>query len=157
MEIIIVIISQMHTTCRDHIRSFINFFFSLYRAENWAQDFTNGNHCSPSLSYILRLTNIFTMPQASCAGELSQFIEDRTGNKQKGVFSCFVWILFFDSFPYLSSSSKIFTIRRPFHQMYRYWGSENKQSQHVQNTIRSMYKWSNVSVTIILKGGFLSP
>lgn len=148
---------QIRTICGDHTRSFTNIIFPFYRAENWAQDFTNGNHCLPSLRYIPSLTDIF-MPQGSCAGELSQFMEDRTENERKGIFSCFVWIFiyfFFGLLPYLSSSSKIFTIRRPFHQMYRHWGSESKQKQHVQNTMHSTHKQSNINVTIILIGVFL--
>lgn len=142
---------QVCTICRDHTRSFTNIIFPFYRAENWAQDFTNGNHCLPSLRYIPSFTNIF-MPQGSCV-----FVEDRTGNEHKAIFSCFVWVFIFGGrlLPYLSSSSKIFTIRRPFHQMYRHWGSESKQKQHVQNTMHSTHKQSNINVTIILIGVFL--
>lgn len=43
---------QIRTICRDHTRYFTNIIFPFYRAENWAQDFTNGNHCLPSLRYI---------------------------------------------------------------------------------------------------------
>lgn len=80
---------QVRTICRDHTRSFTNIIFPFYRAENWAQDFTNGNHCLPSLRYIPSFTNIF-MPQGSCV-----FVEDRTGNEHKAIFSCFVWVFIF--------------------------------------------------------------
>lgn len=136
---------QIRTICRDYTRSFTNIIFPFYRAENWAQDFTNGNHCLPSLRYIPSFTDIF-MPQGGCAEELSQFMEDRTENERKGIFSCFVWIFnFFGLLPYLSSSSKIFTIRRPFHQMYRHWGSESKQKQHIQNIMHSTHSQISMS------------
>lgn len=91
------------------------------------------------------------LKQAMQENYLSLWKTELEMNRRVFQLFCLNLFFFFALLPYLSSSSKIFTVRRPFHQMYRYWGSENKQNQHVQNTIHSMYKWSNISITIMLK------
>ena len=94
----------------------------------------NNSHYFPSAyhlweTYLILYTNLSLFLRPALQSKIIPILQMRKPKirMNKNIFNCLLLLFMFCLFLYLSSSSKIFTIRGPFHQVYRYWGSKKKK------------------------------
>lgn len=87
----------------------------------------NNSHYFPSAyhlweTYLILYTNLSLFLRPALQSKIIPILQMRKLKirMNKNIFNCLLLLFMFCLFLYLSSSSKIFTIRGPFHQVYRY-------------------------------------